>query len=85
MRIHPPPLGWLDSRKDLVGWQVPGVAEIGNDNTSAIVQASHEYVIRLEVAMNDVTVVQVLYTLQHLPDDDGSFDVVETPSLVLDI
>lgn len=61
------------------------MTEIGDDNASAIIQGSHKYVVRLQVAMNDVTVVKILDTHQHLSDYYRSFNIVKAPSLELHI
>jgi len=80
-----PPVGGLDPNKLPVRWQVSGMAEIGNDNASAIVEGGHEYIIRLQITVNDVTAVEVLNAHQQLSDYYRCLDVIETSSFELHI
>lgn len=71
---HPPQLRLDDS----------SAAKVREDNPASIRKRRHEYVIRLQVAVDNILVMEVVQSHQNLSHDNGSFDIAEPAAFVLD-
>jgi hypothetical protein len=65
--------------------QLPRTAKISQNDAAAARQACHEDIFRLEIAVDNVSVMQEVEGEKNLSYNDRSFDIGECPILMLNI
>lgn len=78
---------WLVGPVNLLGdvWEVPRVPEVCQYDACTSRQRGHQDIVRLEISVYDVAVVEVLDGLEYLSDHHGGFCSLQASASVLEI
>lgn len=59
------------------------MAKVSEDDTRPLLMGCHENVVRFEIPVHDIPLVEVFYAFEDLSDDQGSIDVRDLATLRL--
>jgi len=61
------------------------VTEIRNNHSRALINGSHQNVLRLQISVYKILVMKILYSLENLPNDCCSRGASETSTAIFEV